>query len=101
MSFFNSGLMTAVFNAGGIWPARKEWFMIFVMSGGTAEKLVFSRAEGKGSSAQVDGFNFLMTSSTSSCVTLEKELRGWTVWTVSRQFGRVRQQWWRGVSGRY
>ena len=53
--------------------------MILVMSGETAEMLVSSRAERKGSSAQVDGFNFLMTASTSSCVTLEKELRGWTV----------------------
>ena len=49
--------------------------MILVMSGQTAEMLAFSRTEGKGTSAQVDSFTFLMTSSTSSCVTPEKVQR--------------------------
>ena len=49
MGFFISViLMTAVFNANGLWPARREWFMILMMSGETAEMLAFSRAEGRG-----------------------------------------------------
>ena len=51
--------------------------MILVMNGETAEMLAFSRAEGKGSKAQVDGLIFLMMFSTSSCVALEKEQTGW------------------------
>ena len=52
--------------------------MILVMKGEMAEMLAFSSAEGKGSRAQVDGFIFLITSSTSPCVMLKKEQRGWT-----------------------
>ena len=49
LGFFISGLMTAVLNADGLWPAKREWFMFLVMSGETAETLAFSRAEEKGS----------------------------------------------------
>ena len=49
--FSSTGLMTAVFNADGIWPPRREWFMISVMNGEMAEVFAFSRAEGKGSRA--------------------------------------------------
>ncbi len=70
--------MTAVFNADGIWPARREWFMILVMRGEMAEMFAFSRVERNGSRAQVVGIIFLMTSSTSPCVASEKEQRGWT-----------------------
>ena len=52
--------------------------MILVMKGEMAEMLAFSRAEGKGSRAQGDGLIFPITSSTSPCVMLKKEQRGWT-----------------------
>ena len=64
--------------------------VILVMSGETAEMLAFSRAVGKGSSAQVDGFIFLMTSSTSSFVMLEKEQRVWTESIGGSAVGRGR-----------
>ena len=69
MGFFSSGLMTAVFNADGIWSARRQRFLILVMNGEMAEVFAVSRADGKGSRAQVVGFMFLIISSTSSCVT--------------------------------
>ena len=53
--------------------------MIFVINGEMTEVFVFSRADGKGSRAQVVGFVFLIICSTSSCVTSEKEQRGWTI----------------------
>lgn len=79
--------MTAVFNVDGIWPIRRECFMILVMNAETAEMLAFSRAEGKGSRAQVDGLIFFMTSSTSSCVPSEKSRGAGQSQTVGRPLG--------------
>lgn len=70
--------MTADFSTDGTWPDRKDWFMILVMRGETAEMFAFSSIEGKDSRAQVVGFIFLRTSSTSLCVVSVKEQRGWT-----------------------
>jgi hypothetical protein len=49
--------------------------------------LAFSRAKGIGSSAQVDSFTFLMTSSTSYCVTPENCRGSGQSQTVGRQSG--------------
>lgn len=53
--------------------------MILMIRGLMAQMLDFTRAVGKGSNAQVDGFIFLMMSSTSRCVISEKQQRGWEV----------------------
>ena len=53
--------------------------MTFVMRGLMAWRLGFTRAVGKGSRAQVDGFIFLMMSSTSCCEMTKKQLRGWEI----------------------
>ncbi len=43
------------------------------------EMLDFTKAVGKGSRVQVDGFIFLILSSTSCCEMSEKQQRGWGV----------------------
>lgn len=65
-----------VFSIEGIWPARREQFIILAMSGEMAKVLAFSRAEEKGSRELVDGFIFLMMSSTSSFVAVKTEQMG-------------------------
>ena len=47
------------------------------MRGLRAERFGFNMAVGKGSRALVVGFIFMMMASTSCCVVLEKQLRGW------------------------
>ncbi len=44
-----------------------------------AQRLDFTKAVGKGSRVQVDGFIFLILSSTSCCEMSEKQQRGWGV----------------------
>lgn len=44
-----------------------------------AERLDFTKAVGRGSRVQVDGFIFLMMSSASRCVMEEKQQRGWAI----------------------
>ena len=71
--------MTAVFRADGTWPVWREQFMILVIIWLMAEEWVFIKAEGNGSGAQVEGFIFLMISSTSRCVMSMKQQRGWAI----------------------
>lgn len=60
----------------GTRPATRKWFIVLEIIGEIAEVLVFSRAEGKGSRRLVEGFIYLMMSSTSSCGAAEKKQRG-------------------------
>ena len=69
----------ADFKAGGTWPDRSERLMTVVMRGLMAVMWDFSRAVGKGSRGQVDGFILLMMLSTSRCVVVVKQQRGWEI----------------------
>lgn len=69
----------AVFNAGGTEPDRIERLMILVIRGLMTEVCCLMGTVGKASKAHVEGFIFLMMSSTSDCRMGEKQRRGWTV----------------------
>ena len=66
----------AVFNVDGTRPDWREWLMAFVIRGLMEQMFSFIWDVGKGSRAQVEGFIFLMISSTSCCVVVEKQQRG-------------------------
>lgn len=51
--------------------------MVLVIRGLMAQMFDLTRVVGKGSRAQVEDFILLMVSSTSRCVMLEKQQRGW------------------------
>lgn len=88
-----SGLMMAVLRTAGTYPACREWFITVVIRGLMAEMLAFTRAVGKGSRAQVEGFILLMMSSTSRCETSGKQLRGWEISKCEQavRAGRVKE----------
>ena len=69
----------AVLSAGGTRADWSERFMTLVIKGLMAQMLSFIRAVGTGSRAQVEGFILLMIPSTSRCVVMDKQLRGWEI----------------------
>ena len=62
--------------------------MTLVMRGLRTERFDLSMAVGKGSRAQVVGFMFLMIASTSCCVVVEKQHRGWAHPSCGSSVGR-------------
>ena len=69
----------AVFKVDGTWPAWREWLITEVIRGLMAEMWVLTRAVGKGSREQVEGFILAMRASTSRWEVLTQQRRGWGI----------------------
>ena len=67
----------AVLRTDGTFPDCSEWFIAVVIRGLMAWICSLTRAVGKGSRVQVEGFIRPMVSSTSCCVVGEKQRSGW------------------------
>ena len=68
-------MITAVLSEGGTWPEFNEWFIICVIRGLMTDRLDLMSVVGMGSRGEVEGFIFLMRSSTSICVIVAKVLK--------------------------
>jgi len=85
-----SGLIMAVFRAGGTLPDRRESFITVVIRGLRTDMFIFSRDVGKGSRAQVVDFILLIIFSTSCCVISGKQCRGSDFWEAVQGLGDCR-----------